>query len=94
MATTTVPVMTRVKPNEKDVFAQTCDMIGTTPSNALRMFIVAFNKRGGFPFNTANPLGFNEETLAAMDDAVNGRNLSGPFKTNEEMWGSIFDEGE
>jgi DNA-damage-inducible protein J len=34
------------------------------------MFVAAFNKRGGFPCGSANPNGFSQETLAAMDAAV------------------------
>ena len=49
------------------------------------MFVSAFNKRGGFPFDPSNPHGFNHETLHAMDDAVTGRNVSGPFNTVDEL---------
>ena len=49
-----------------------CDEIGTSPSNAIRMFVSAFNRRGGFPFDPSNPYGFSWGTLAAMDDAVAG----------------------
>lgn len=57
------------------------------------MFVSAFNRRSGFPFDPSNPYGFNTETLRAMDDAVNHRPIR-PFKTNEEMWASIFDDEE
>lgn len=36
--------------------------------------------------------GFSQETLAAMDDAVTGRNLSGPYRTVEEGMAAL-DEG-
>lgn len=90
-AAVVAPLSTKVTDAEKQQFVSTCDEIGTTPSNALRMFVSAFNRRGGFPFDPSNPNGFNRETLEAMDDAINGRTI-GPFKTNEEMWASIFDE--
>lgn len=92
MATALVnaPLSTKVTDSEKRTFVQTCDMIGTSPSNALRMFVSAFNRRGGFPFDPSNPNGFSKETLAAMADADAGR-VFGPYKTNEEMWSSIFD---
>ena len=90
MATTTMGAITaKVKNNEKSLFMQTCDEIGTTPSNAIRMFISAFNKRGGFPFDTANPYGFNKETLKALNDAKNNTNLEGPFKTVDEMFEAL-----
>ena len=92
MATATIsaPLSTKVTDAEKKRFVETCDTIGTSPSNALRMFVSAFNRRGGFPFDPSNPNGYSRETLAAMDDAVNGR-VSGPYKTNEEMWAAVFD---
>jgi hypothetical protein len=34
----------------------------------------------------------NAETLAAMEDAVLGRNLSGPFKSAEDMLADILKE--
>lgn len=85
------PLSTKVTDAEKRRFVETCDAIGTSPSNALRMFVSAFNRRGGFPFDPSNPNGYSSETLAAMDDAVNGR-ISGPYKTNKEMWAAVFDD--
>lgn len=52
------------------------------------MFVSAFNKRGGFPFDPANPLGFGPETLAAIDDAAAGR-VIGPFGSVDEMLSSL-----
>ena len=40
----------------------------------------------------ANPCRFSQETLAAMDDAVTGRNLSGPYHTVKEAMG-VLEEG-
>ena len=51
--------------------------IETSPGNAIRMFVFASNRRGGFPFDPSNPYGFSAKTLAAMDDAITGRNLPG-----------------
>ena len=88
---TTAPLSTKVTDEEKQTFVSLCDQIGTSPSNALRMFVSAFNRRGGFPFDPSNPNGFSAETLKAMDDAIQGR-VSGPFSSNEDMWASIFDD--
>jgi DNA-damage-inducible protein J len=88
------PITSKLRPEEKRDFLRISDSIGTTPSNAIRMFVSAFNKRGGFPFDPANPYGFNAETLAAMDDAANGRNLNGPFGTVGEMWADILDNDD
>lgn len=71
----TAPLSTKVTDDEKRAFVELCHAIGTSPSNALRMFVTAFNRRRGFPFDVSNPEGFNAETLQAMDDAINRRNL-------------------
>ena len=80
---------TKVTESEKNAFVEICNEIGTSPSNALRMFVSAFNRRGGFPFDPSNPYNFNSETLAAMDDAANGRNLIGPFSSVADMMASL-----
>ncbi len=94
MATTLVnaPLNTKVTPTEKSIFIEICNEIGTTPSNALRMFVSAFNRRGGFPFDPSNPYGFSQETLKAMDDAASHRNLKGPFDSVESMMSSLESE--
>lgn len=90
MVTATMePISAKLRHDEKATFAEVCDSIGTTPSNAIRMFVSAFNKRGGFPFDPSNPYGFNAETLAAMDDASSGHNLSGPYKSVDEMFAAL-----
>ena len=49
------PVVTKVLPAEKDRFFEATERIGTTPSNAIRMFICAFNRAGTFPFEILAP---------------------------------------
>ena len=44
------PIVAKVLPDEKDRFFAATQSIGTTPSNAIRMFISAFNRAGTFPF--------------------------------------------
>ena len=44
------PVVAKVLPTEKERFFEVTEQIGTTPSNAIRMFITAFNRVGTFPF--------------------------------------------
>ncbi|MDR1852841.1 MAG: type II toxin-antitoxin system RelB/DinJ family antitoxin [Propionibacteriaceae bacterium] len=43
-------VATRITEEEDQRFKEITKTIGTTPSDALRMFIAAFNAAGGFPF--------------------------------------------
>lgn len=86
------PISAKLRHDEKVTFAEVCDRIGTTPSNAIRMFVSAFNRRGGFPFDPSNPYGFNADTLAAMNDAANGDNLSGPFKSVDEVFAALDED--
>ena len=41
---------TRVEDAEYDLFQKTAASIGTTPSDALRIFIYSFNDYHGFPY--------------------------------------------
>lgn len=83
------PISAKLRQDEKDIFQKTCEAIGTSPSNAIRMFVSAFNKKGGFPFDLSNPYGFNAETLQAMDDAITGNGVSGPYASTEEMFAAL-----
>ncbi len=49
------PIVAKVMPAEKDRFFEATELIGTTPSNAIRMFISAFNREGTFPFEITAP---------------------------------------
>ena len=91
-AAATESVSAKLRKDEKDRFTLICDEIGTSPSSAIRMFVSAFNRRGGFPFDPSNPNGFSQETLVAMNDAVTGRNLSGPYRTVKEAMAALDEE--
>ena len=88
----TESISAKLRKDEKDRSTLICDEIGTSPSNAIRMFVSAFNRRGGFPFDPSNPNGFSQETLAAMNEAVTGRNLSGPYRTVKEAMATLDEE--
>lgn len=51
------PIVAKVMPQEKELFFEATERIGTTPSNAIRMFIAAFNRAGTFPFEVGVPSG-------------------------------------
>lgn len=57
------PIVAKVLPGEKDRFFEATESIGTTPSNAIRMFISAFNRAGTFPFEIV-PAGPTPDSLA------------------------------
>jgi DNA-damage-inducible protein J len=47
-----VQIATRVDADEVEKFRAITKALGTTPADALRMFVVTFNSRGGFPYET------------------------------------------
>ena len=66
---------TRVEERQGELFKQTAARLGTTPSDALRMFIAAFNERGGFPYDVRiqnydawEPFATEEEAVDFADD--------------------------
>jgi len=48
----TVQIATRVDEQQHKRFREITKALGTTPADALRMFIAAFNAEGGFPYET------------------------------------------
>ena len=71
--------------HERDAFYETCSRSGTTPGDALRLFVSVFNVRGGRVFDPENPYGFNDETLAALRDV----GCAGPFESAEDMLSAL-----
>ncbi|MBQ9059329.1 MAG: type II toxin-antitoxin system RelB/DinJ family antitoxin [Atopobiaceae bacterium] len=55
MAEQMTPIVAKVSPAEKERFFEATELIGTTPSNAIRMFVSAFNREGTFPFDIKAP---------------------------------------
>ena len=47
----TVQIATRIDKQQNRKFREISKAIGTTPSDALRIFIASFNLEGGFPFD-------------------------------------------
>lgn len=61
MAEHMTPVVAKVLPEEKAAFAAATQLVGTTPSNAIRMFIAAFNRCGTFPFDISPNEAFGKD---------------------------------
>lgn len=59
---------TRVEESQAERFRRTTAALGTTPSDALRMFVASFNACGGFPYDVRveEP---NEASLEAISQA-------------------------
>jgi DNA-damage-inducible protein J len=65
--------------------------LGLDVSTAVRMFFMAALREQGLPFEACL---LNDETVQAMIDAREGRNLVGPFDTVEEMMASLEADDE
>ena len=63
----TVQFATRVDEKEAERFRETARALGTTPADALRMFVASFNACGGFPYDvrlrTPEPFSTEEEAM-------------------------------
>lgn len=64
----TVQFATRVEESQAERFRRTTAALGTTPSDALRMFVASFNACGGFPYDVRveEP---NEASLESIREA-------------------------
>jgi antitoxin component of RelBE/YafQ-DinJ toxin-antitoxin module len=49
----TVQIATRIDETQSRLFRETTSRLGTTPADALRMFVAAFNEHHGFPYTVA-----------------------------------------
>lgn len=52
----TVQIATRIEQSQDKQFRDTARRLGTTPADAIRMFIAAFNENRGFPFEVRLPV--------------------------------------
>jgi DNA-damage-inducible protein J len=69
----TVQLATRVEESQDRLFREITRRLGTTPADAIRVFVAAFNQHRGFPFEVrlnqaAEPF---ETEVAATDFAAN-----------------------
>ena len=58
----------KIDADEKRQFTEIARSLGTTPSNAVRMFVRAFNDYSGFPFSVARPYRMSAATQAAYEE--------------------------
>ncbi|MCL2364194.1 MAG: type II toxin-antitoxin system RelB/DinJ family antitoxin [Defluviitaleaceae bacterium] len=89
-----VQVSTRIDKATKTAFDHVCERIGTTPSNALSMFIKSVINHNGIPFMLQFP---HEKTpsadmLEAMEDVRLRRNLHGPYDTVDDAMRALLED--
>jgi DNA-damage-inducible protein J len=68
----TVQLATRIGKSEDRLFRETTRKLGTTPADAMRVFVAAFNRTRGFPFDVrlaaeVEPFRTEEEALDFVD---------------------------
>ena len=61
---------TRVEDEQGILFKETARQLGTTPSDALRMFVAAFNAHRGFPYEVRLAPRVEYEAFAAEEEAL------------------------
>lgn len=75
-----------VKASAQELFAQ----FGLDMTTAINMFLRQSIRERGIPFDLH--LEPSKELKAAMDDARNNRNLSGPFSSGEDALKDMLEE--
>ena len=80
-------VVAKVPEADKEQFTKLTARLGTTPSNAIRMFITAFNQRGAFPFDLSQPRynATTEEALREAQDIVDGKVTVPAYASFEDL---------
>ncbi|WP_050699254.1 type II toxin-antitoxin system RelB/DinJ family antitoxin [Anaeromassilibacillus senegalensis] len=82
MAQTNINI--RMDENLKRQFDHLCNELGLNMSTAFNIFAKTMVRQQRIPFDVALDVP-NAETLAAIDDVNNGRNLSKPFHSVKEL---------
>ncbi len=74
----------RMDDEVKKQFDNVCNQLGMTMSTAFNIFAKTVVRQQGIPFTLSldQP---NAETLAAIEDVNNHRNLSGPYQSTQEL---------
>ncbi len=75
----------RVEPNVKQRAEETLSDLGLSISEAINIFLNQIILNDGIPFEIKKPK-LNKETIQAMEDIKNGKNLSKTFDCVDEMF--------
>ena len=82
MAQTNINI--RMEENLKKQFDTLCNELGLTMTTAVNIFAKTMVRQKGIPFDVSLNIP-NEETLQAINDVNNGKNLSKPFHSIAEL---------
>ena len=75
----------RVKPDVKEKAEETLNDLGLSITEAVNVFLNQVILQEGIPFKIEKPR-YNKETIQAMEDVKNNKNVSKTFDTVEEMF--------
>ena len=90
MASTNDITMTiRTNSEIKKTAASLFDDLGLDMSTAINMFLRECIRKDGIPFEVSRKEVLNRKTRRAIKNAINNKNMVGPFKTVEELMESL-----
>ena len=75
----------RVEPDVKIKAEETLNDLGLSITEAVNVFLNQVILHDGIPFKIEKPR-YNKETIQAMEDVKNGKNLSKAFDSIDEMF--------
>lgn len=75
----------RVEPTVKKRAEETLNDLGLSITEAINVFLNQVILNDGIPFEIKKPR-FNKETIQAIEDTKNGKNLSKTFDSVDEMF--------
>lgn len=75
----------RVEPSVKQKAEETLNELGLSITEAINVFLNQVILNDGIPFEIKKPR-LNKETIQAMEDAKNSKNLSKTFNRVDEMF--------
>ncbi len=75
----------RIEPSVKQKAEKTLNDLGLSITEAINVFLNQVILNDGIPFEIKKPK-FNKETIQAIEDTKNGKNLSKTFDSVNEMF--------
>ena len=85
----TTNINIRTEPDVKQRIENLFSQFGITVSDAVNIFFHQSLMQGGLPFQMQIPE-YNAETLAAIDDVDNNRNMSPTFDSMDDLMRSLY----
>lgn len=84
MTSETINVNIRMDKNVKEQYEKLCKSLGMNMTTAFNIFATAMVRQKKIPFEISLEYP-NEETLRAMDDAINHKNIYGSYTSVKDV---------